>query len=255
MTIDLIWNILKPIIEITILWFVFYRIFVFFEGTRAFQVLKGIIILVVAFIFSQRFGFNTLEWLLTKFFAISIVGFLIIFQPELRQGLARLGQQHLFGLVLKQEEVEQIIKEICDAVESLSKSKIGMIIAIERESILKTYVESGIFIDSKISSELIKSVFMTSSPLHDGGMIIQSDRILAAVCVFPLTENPNFSKTLGTRHRAAVGLTEQTDAISVIVSEETGKISLAIDGRLSSIANKESLEEELKSNLIKQKKK
>ena len=255
MSVALIWNILKPIIEISILWFVFYRVIVFFEGTRAFQVLKGIIILVVAFIIAQRFGFNTLEWLLTKFFAISIVGVLIIFQPELRQGLARLGQQHLFALALKEEELEQIIREISEAVESLSRKKIGMIIAIERESILKTYVESGIPIDSKVSSELIKGIFMPLGPLHDGGIIIQGDRILAAVCVFPLTENPNFSKTLGTRHRAAVGLTEQTDAISVIVSEETGKISLAIDGKLFLITDRKDLEEGLKSNLIKQKKK
>jgi len=254
MSATLIWNVLKPLIEISILWFVFYRVLVFFEGTRAFQVLKGVIILVVAFIISQRFGFDTLEWLLTKFFAISIVAVLIIFQPELRRGLARLGQQHLFVLALKQEELEQIIKEITQAVESLSRKRIGAIIVIERENVLKTYAESGIPVDSKVSTELIQSIFMPSGPLHDGGIIIQGERIVSAVCVFPLTENPNFSKTLGTRHRAAVGLTEQTDAISIAVSEETGRISLGVDGKLFSIANKEDLEEELKLNLIKQKK-
>ena len=179
---------------------------------------------------------------------------LIIFQPELRRGLARLGQQHLFVLALKQEELEQIIKEITQAVESLSRKRIGAIIVIERENVLKTYAESGIPVDSKVSTELIQSIFMPSGPLHDGGIIIQGERIVSAVCVFPLTENPNFSKTLGTRHRAAVGLTEQTDAISIAVSEETGRISLGVDGKLFSIANKEDLEEELKLNLIKQKK-
>ena len=255
MTVDLIWSIAKPAIEIAILWFVFYRVLVFFEGTRAFQVLKGIIILVVAFIIAQQFGLNTLEWLLTKFFAISIVGVLIIFQPELRRGLARLGQQHLFSMTLKEEDIAQIIREISQAIESLSLKKAGAIIAIERESLLKIYVESGISIDAKVSSELIQSIFMPLGPLHDGGIVIQGERILAAVCVFPLTENPSFNKTLGTRHRAAVGLTEQTDAISIIVSEETGKISLVIEGKIIAISDKETLESKLKTNLIKKKKK
>jgi diadenylate cyclase len=253
MSLTLIWNITKPLIEISILWFVFYRILAFFEGTRAFQVLKGVIILVVAFLIAQRFELNTLEWLLTKFFAISIVGVLIIFQPELRRGLARLGQQHLFTLTLKKEEMEELIREICQAVEVLSRRKNGAIIALERTNILRTYAESGIRIDSRVSSELIRSIFMPLGPLHDGGIIIQGERIVAAVCVFPLSENPNFSKTLGTRHRAAVGLTEQTDAICIVVSEETGKISLAVDGKLFSIANRSDLEEELKLNMIIQK--
>ena len=136
----------------------------------------------------------------------------------------------------------------------LAKKKIGAIIALEREIGLKPYIESGVSLDSKVNSELINTIFMPHTPLHDGGIIIQGERIVSAVCVFPLTENPNFSKTLGTRHRAAIGITEQTDALCVVVSEETGKISLAIDGKLFSIANREDLEEELKLNMITQRK-
>ena len=251
-TLNNIWSFLKPLIEIGILWFILYRILVFFQGTRAFQVLKGIIFLVIAFFVFQKFGLNTLDWLLTKFFAISIIAVLIIFQPELRQGLAKLGQQHLFAVFLKEEEIEAIIGEIVTAVDVLSRKKIGSIIAFERATRLKTYAESGIALDSKISSEIIQSIFIPSSPIHDGGIIIQGDRVVSAVCLFPLTENPNISKTMGTRHRAAVGLSEQTDAVVVVVSEETGNISLAVNGRMTKIEEKANLVKSLRNNLLRQ---
>jgi len=247
-----IWVFLKPVIEIGILWFILYRILIFFQGTRAFQVLKGIIFLVVAFFVFQKLGLNTLDWLLTKFFAISIIAVLIIFQPELRHGLARLGQQHLFAVFLKEEEIEAIIGEVSLAVDILARRKIGAIIAFERASRLKTYAESGIAVDGKISSELIQTIFAHNSPIHDGGIIIQGERIVSAVCLFPLTENPNISKTVGTRHRAAVGLTEQTDAVVVAVSEETGAISLSVNGKMSKIEDRATLVKQLRNNLIRQ---
>jgi diadenylate cyclase len=246
------WLVMKPIVEISILWFVLYRILIFFQGTRAFQVLKGIIFLVIAFFVFQKLGLNTLDWLLRKFFAISIIAVLIIFQPELRQGLAKLGQQHFFAVFLKEEEIQAIIDEVVNAVDIFSRRKIGAIIAFERAIRLKTYAESGIILDSKISSEIIQSIFIPNSPIHDGGIVIQGDRIISAVCLFPLTENPNIDKTIGTRHRAAVGLSEQTDAVVIVVSEETGNISLAINGRLIKIENKVSLIKQLRNNLIRQ---
>ena len=252
---DVIWFTVRPLIEIAILWAVFYRILVFFEGTRAIQVLKGIIYLVIAFLISQIFGFNTLNWLLTKFFAISIIALLIIFQQELRQGLARLGQQHLFIVGLEESEIVALVEEIANAAYKLSQQKKGCIVAIQRETNLKMYAESGVEIDSKVSSELLQSVFALTSPLHDGGVIINGERAIAASCLFPLSENPNLNKIIGTRHRAALGITEQTDAIVVMVSEETGEISIAEDGRFIPVVNRERFVNILKSLLIPEEKK
>jgi len=246
----LIWSTIKPAIEIFILWGVFYRILVFFEGTRSFQVLKGITYLIITFLLSQILGFDVLNWLLTKFFAISIIALLIIFQQELRHGLARLGQQHLFTVALEESEIIAILEEIADAAYKLSKAKTGWIIAIERETKLKTYIESGVQMDAVISAELLQSIFNTHSPLHDGGVITRGDRMVAASCLFPLSDNPNFSRIIGTRHRAALGLTEQTDAVVVMVSEETAEVSVAADGRFIPVVNRERLIGILKNLLV-----
>ncbi len=250
-----IWKIVKPAFEIIILWIVFYRILVFIEGTRSFQVLKGIIYLLIAFISSQFLGFDTLNWLLTKFFGISIIAILIIFQQELRIGLARLGQQHLFNIALAESEILAILDEMTSAIFKLARDKIGCLIAIERESKLNTYIESGILLDSKISADLIVSIFMPQSPIHDGGLITRGDRIVAAACLFPLTENPKFNKTIGTRHRAALGLSEQTDAAVIMVSEETAEVSVAVDGRFIQVKDQDNLIHTLKNLFMAQNKK
>lgn len=250
-----IWDTLKPALEILILWIVFYHILIFFEGTRAFQVLKGLTYLMAAFLVSQILGFDTLSWLLTKFFAISIIALLIIFQQELRHGLARLGQQHLFNIALEEAEIMEIIDQITTAVYKLARNPTGCLIAIERETKLKPYIESGLAIDAKVSSELLQSIFAPQSPLHDGGVISRANRIVAAACLFPLSDNPNFSKIIGTRHRAALGITEHTDSIVVMVSEETGEISVAADGRFIPIVNRERLVNILKNLLVRESKK
>jgi len=244
------WEIVKPLLEIAILWIMFYNILVFFEGTRAYQVFKGIIYLVVAFLVFQILGLDILNWLLTKFFAISIIALVIIFQQELRQGLARLGQRHLFNFGLEESEIIAIIEEITSATYKLARQKIGCLIALEREAKLKAYIESGLAIDSQISSELVQSIFNPQSPIHDGGIITRGNRIVAASCLFPLSDNPNFSKIIGTRHRAALGITEQTDTVVIMVSEETGEISVACDGRFIPIVNRERLVNILKDLLI-----
>ncbi len=249
------WSMLKPTLEILILWFVFYRVLVFFEGTRAFQVLRGITYLIIAYLISQILGLDTIIWLLTKFFGLSIIAILIIFQQELRQGLARLGQGHLFTVSLGEAEMIAMIDELVDAVYKLSKRKTGCLMAIERETRLTSYSESGVAIDGKISSALLQSIFMPTTPLHDGGVIVKGDGIVAASCLFPLSDNPNFSRIVGTRHRAAVGLTEQTDAVVVMVSEETGEASIACDGRFIPVANKDRCFEILKELLIRTSKK
>jgi diadenylate cyclase len=252
---SLIWGIIKPTIEILILWIVFYRILVFFAGTRAFQVLKGITYLIIAFLISQILGFETLNWILTKIFAISIIAILILFQQELRQGLARLGQQHLFAVALAETEIIAFIEEIADAAFKLSRQQIGALIAIERETKLTTYLESGVALDSKINSEMIQSIFNPQSPLHDGGGIIQGDRISAVSCLFPLSDNQSLSKVVGTRHRAALGISEQTDAVVVLVSEETGEVTIAHDGKFIDSNEKDKFISALKHILVPQKKK
>ncbi|HOW42884.1 MAG TPA: diadenylate cyclase CdaA [Candidatus Omnitrophota bacterium] len=240
---------LKTALEICILWFVIYHILLFFEGTRAIQVLRGMIILLVAFFVIQQLQLGVLEWLMTKLFALAMLAFLILFQPEIRQGLARLGQQHLFKTVLAEQELDQILTELCSAVETLSKNRVGALIAIEKNDPLKPYIETGDLIDSNVSSDLIQTIFTPNSLLHDGGVIVQAGRIAAAGCLFPLTANQELSRAFGTRHRAAIGLSEETDALIIIVSEERHDISLVFESKLYKDLSKEELLVKLKDIL------
>lgn len=229
----------KIIIEIGTLWFVYYGILIFARGTRGVYVLRGIILIAVFFIITKQMGLERINWILTKIFALSILAFLIIFQQEIRRGLANIGQRRWSRFFLKESE---IIKEITTACFLLSKRKIGALIAIERETRLENYIESGVDIDAKVNSELLITIFMPNTPLHDGGIVIAGERVAASGCLFPLTQNPKISTTLGTRHRAALGLSEETDAIVIVVSEETGGVSVSIGGRLTHDLDRESLE-------------
>src|SRR5580704_7023158 len=236
---DLILYITKAVVEMAILWAVFYRVLLFFEGTRAFQVLRGITYLIIALLLSQVLGFEVLNWLLRNFFSIWIIVIVVIFQHELRSGLARLGQQHLFTISLGEPEIKALVNEIYDTVSRLSKRKNGCLIAIEREMKLDLYIESGITIDGKVSSALLQSIFIPASPLHDGGVVIRAERVASSSCLFPLSDNPSVGKTVGTRHRAALGLSEHTDALIVLVSEETGEISIAFNGHFIAVHDEE----------------
>ena len=239
---QLLYSIWRPVLEIVVLWYVFYHLLVFIKGTPAVQVLRGLILLIVLFSISlfiaQKLNLTIIIWILPKLFAIFLISFLIIFQPELRRGLAQLGQGPILSLFFREE---RIVDEITEAVYALAKKKIGAIIALERDIGLKPYIESGVLLDSRVSSELISTIFMPYTSLHDGGIVIQNGRIVAAGCLFPLTQNPKISKTLGTRHRAAVGLTDETDALVIVVSEETGLVSLAREGKLIRNIDRESL--------------
>jgi len=242
----------KPIFEILILWFLIYHIMLFFVGTRALQVLRGIIIILLAFFIFQLLDLQVVDWLFTKLFAISVIAFLVIFHPEIRQGLARLGQRHLFGTSLKDEELDIILAEIVGAAENLSKEKVGALIAIEKNDPLKIYAESGVLIDARVSSDLIQTIFTPKSLLHDGGLIIQLGRVIAAGCLFPLTESQDINRIYGTRHRAALGLSEETDAIVIIVSEERQDMSLVYRGKLHKDLSRETMFSKLRE-LIKHK--
>ena len=246
---DYIASVWKPLLEIAIIWYAYYLIFMFVKETRAFQVLKGLIILLIIIVItttflSQHMGLYALNWIIEKFFALLVLAFLIIFHPELRQGLARIGER---GLLSAFSIEEHVIDDIVNACFTLAKKRTGAIIALEREGTLKSYTENGIILDSRVSEELLVNIFMPNTPLHDGGIVIRSERVIAAGCLFPLSDNPHISHTLGTRHRAAIGLTEDTDAIVVVVSEETGAVSVAINGRLTRDLDREGLDRVLKN--------
>jgi uncharacterized protein (TIGR00159 family) len=228
---------LLDLVDILILTFIFYRIYRLFKGTRALQVLKGLSILIITLLIAQIAHLQTINWILKNFWAIWIVALIVIFQPELRRALARLGENPLSRLFFPEEE--KFIEEMTRGVRSLSRRKIGSLIVIERKTNL----------DSRVSSELLNSIFIPKSPLHDGAIIIQENRIAAASCLLPLTQNPSLSKTLGTRHRAAIGLSEETDALSIVISEETGSISLAVNGRMTPNLEIRTLQEMLESYL------
>ncbi len=234
----------KPVIEILILTFMIYYILLLIKGTRTVQVLKGLLLLIITFLISQKLDLSVINWLLTMFTPIAITALIIIFQPELRRGLARLGRNPFFMSLATDRKIPDIIT---DAVLTLSTKKIGAILAFEREIGLKNYINTGILMDSLISKELIYSIFMPISPLHDGAVIIERDRIAASSCLLPLSQYHQLSKSLGTRHRAAVGLSEETDALILVISEETGTISLVENGNLIHDVAQDKIKEALKS--------
>ncbi len=194
--------------------------------------------IAVIFNIAKFLELHTINWVLTKLFAVGVVAVMIIFQPELRRALARIGQNTFLGGLLKKGGT---VDELIQACEYLARHRIGALIAIERDIGLKNYIESGIPLDSKVSQELLITLFTPNTPTHDGGMIIVGERIASCGSLFPLSQNTDISRFLGTRHRAAVGLSEETDAVCVIVSEETGKISVAAQGKLSRDLDSEGL--------------
>ncbi|MFA5147422.1 MAG: diadenylate cyclase CdaA [Candidatus Omnitrophota bacterium] len=237
----------KMVLEILILWYTIYTVLLLIKGTRTEQLLKGLVIIGVIFVATQQLHLDAINWVITRLVPISIIALVVIFQPELRRGLARLGQ---FGLY--QEDME-VIERISRAAVTLSTKRTGALIAIEREAGLKVYIESGILLDGQVSEELLVSIFMPQTPLHDGAVIIQRDRIVAAGCLLPLSQEANISKSLGTRHRAAIGLSEETDGVCIVVSEETGAISVAIGGKLMRDVKESELREILKGIFYKPK--
>jgi len=231
----------KMVIEILILWFLIYHILLFFANTRAIQVLRGVIVLLVAFFLFQALHLEVLDWIFRKLFTISILAFLIIFHPEIRQGLARLGQRHLLDLSLKEEGLDVVLNEISQAAESLCRNKIGALNAIDKRDALTPYTKSGVHIDAAVTADLIQTIFTPNSLLHDGGMIIQHGRVMAVGCLFPLTQKQDLNRIFGTRHRAALGLSEETDAVILVVSEERQDIVLVYKGRLYRDMSREEL--------------
>ena len=242
---------IKDIIDILIVTYIIYQLILLVRGTRAVQLLKGILVLVFIWAISSWFDLYTLKWLMNQAFTFGVLAIFIIFQPELRRGLEQLGRGKIFGRTLADdEEITKMVNEVIKAVHYLSRRKIGALIVFERTTGLNEYTESGIKMQSMVSSELLINIFIPNTPLHDGAVIIQGQQISAAACYLPLSENPFISKELGTRHRAAIGLSEVTDAITIIVSEETGGVSVSYKGELLRELSKEDFEKFLAKNLI-----
>lgn len=227
---------LRDLIDMTIVAFAFYKIYTLVRETRAEQLIKGIVVLLVATKISEWLRLFTIHWILQNTMTVGVIALLIVFQPELRRALEYIGRSRFFTksfIEIKQEDITNVIEEIVEASASLSRQKIGGLIVFERETGLSEIVETGSLINGTVSSGLLINIFIPNTPLHDGAVIIRDDKIRAAACVLPLSENMNINKELGTRHRAALGISEKSDALAIVVSEETGAISIADRGKLS----------------------
>lgn len=228
------------IVEIMIISFLMYHVMVWIKNTRAWVLVKGIAVLLGFTLIALLFQMNTIIWIAEKTLGIGVTAIIIVFQPELRKALEQIGRKNFIGGVLpfdnsqgvKERFSDKTIQELAKATFDLAKTKTGALIVIEQEMLLTEYENTGIPMDSLISSQLLINIFEHNTPLHDGAIIIRGDRIVAATCYLPLSDNMEISKDLGTRHRAGLGISEVTDSLTIIVSEETGKVSVAFGGRL-----------------------
>ncbi len=238
-------------IEVLIIAVIVYYVMLWFKRTRAWVIFKGIIVLVLFLIMAAVFNLSTILWIANKTLSVGIIAIVIIFQPELRRALEDLGNRNIILNIFKSGDSERgrfsdrSMEEIIRATLELAKAKTGALIVIEEDNDLSRYDETGIEIDSHISSQLLINIFEHNTPLHDGAVLIRNDRISSATCYLPLSESLSLSKDLGTRHRAGVGVTEVTDCLVIIVSEETGSISIASDGKLIRYADAAILKNEL----------
>lgn len=245
-------NIIRIVVDITLVWYVLYKLFMLIRGTKAIQLLNGIVIVLAVRMASVLLDLQTLKWLTHQAILWGFLVIIILFQPELRRALEQLGRGSLFSRVTKsaEESLEKTIDAIVESCKYMAKRRIGALITIERETGIDDYAETGIEIGGTLTHQLLTNIFTPNTPLHDGAVILREDKIIAAACYLPLSESPLISKDLGTRHRAAVGVSEVTDAITVIVSEETGDISCTKNGEIRRSLDEESLREYLRENLL-----
>ncbi len=238
---------LTDILDIAIVAFILYKVLGFIRETRAEQLAKGLLVLVVTTLLSDIMHLYTLHWILSNVMTVGLLALVVLFQPELRRALEKLGRSKFINISgdVDKDDAKRIVTGISKAVESMSASRTGALMVIERETTLNDIVETGTIIDAAISAEMIGNVFYEGAPLHDGAVIIRGGRLYAAGCVLPLTQNKKLNKELGTRHRAGIGITEASDALVIIVSEETGVISLAQNGELTRFVDVKRIEKTL----------
>jgi diadenylate cyclase len=223
-------NYIRPVLEIGVLTFLIYGVLYFLRGTRATSILAGIIIvLIILTVLSDAVKFEVINWLLSSLWGILATAMLVIFQPELRRAFAQLGTTPFTNRKIKKKEA---INEVVNAVLDMSRQRIGSIIVFERQIGMASIVNNAVQLDIKLNNLLLQSIFYPNSPLHDGAVIVKNDKIIAAHAILPLTQDESLVQSLGTRHRAGIGITEETDAVVVICSEETGMVSIACRGRL-----------------------
>lgn len=243
---------LSNTIDILLVWYVVYKLLMVIRGTKAVQLLKGIFVIVIIRSVAGIAGLDTLSWIMQQALTWGFLAVIIIFQPEVRRALEQLGRGRLFSRSVIQEDEEQrkIIEALLKSVRYMGKRRIGALISIEKETGMNDYIETGIPMKSVITSELLINIFIPNTPLHDGAVIIQKDQIAAAACYLPLSENPFISKELGTRHRAALGISEVTDSLTIIVSEETGAVSVTRNGDLYRNLTEEEFRDILEHQLL-----
>lgn len=237
----------QDFLDVLIVWYIIYRLMLIIRGTRAAQMLAGIGIIISGYFAAKYFELLTLYWLLNTFLSSIFLIIIIIFQRDIRRALTQVGQT---TFTRNYADTVHSMDEVVAAAIHMSSRRIGALIVLERETGLKDYIESGQRLDAKLSKELLISIFQTTSPLHDGGVIIRMGTILTAGCVLPLTKNPYISKRLGTRHRAAIGLSEETDSVVLVVSEETGHISLVQHGAITSGLDEATLKKKLEAIFV-----
>ncbi len=240
-------------IEILVLALVYYAVLRFVRGTRGAGILKGLglvaVVGLIGVLFLARFlGLQVLGGIAGELVALFGFALVVVFQPELRRALVRLGQSPLFGFFVRSRK--EVTDHVVEAVETMSRKRVGALIAIERDVSLRGYMEGGVHLDAEVTAALLVTIFNPATPLHDGAVVIQGERVVAAGCLFPLTENVEAGSGLGTRHRAAIGVTEDSDAITVVVSEETGRISMAVKGKMTSGLEPENLRTILRGILV-----
>ncbi|EIJ79971.1 hypothetical protein PB1_06397 [Bacillus methanolicus PB1] len=247
-------ELLANTVDILLVWYVIYKLIMVIRGTKAVQLLKGIFVILLVKIISDLLYLKALSWMMEQALTWGFLAIIIIFQPELRRALEQLGRGKLFSRsgTPEEEEQEKVVEAIIKATDYMAKRRIGALISIERETGMSDYIETGIQLNSKISSELLINIFIPNTPLHDGAVIIQKHSVAAAACYLPLSESPFISKELGTRHRAALGISEVTDSVTVVVSEETGSVSLTKNGELHRDLSPEKFKELMRSELLSQ---
>jgi len=223
---------LLDLLDILLVAFIIYRIILLIKGTRAVQMLLGLAVLLIVYIASQVGGLYTLNWLLDNFLSSIILVIVVLFQNDIRRALIHMGRNPFFADLSFREETK-VIDELAKGCVALANRRLGALLVIERETGINDFLEVGVEVDAKPSSDLIGAIFHPASPIHDGALVVQRGRMTRAGCFLPLTQNPNISPRLGTRHRAAIGLTELVDAVAIVVSEETGKIAIAVGGKMT----------------------
>jgi diadenylate cyclase len=232
------------LIDVAVVAFLFYRVLILMKGTRSAQIVLGLFLLFAVSFLAFWFRLEGLKWLITNIATVGILVLVIVFQPELRNALAQIGHNKLFRMFFRYEK-SKILDELVKAANRLSQLRYGGLVVIEREIGLRNFIETGKPINAEVSADLLVTIFTPYTPLHDGAAILQGDYLVAVACTLPLTQNPRYAKLFGMRHKAAVGVTEESDAIAVVVSEETGNISIAFKGVLYERIDKSVLKEKL----------